>query len=619
MHLLALLALLVTGEVFGKPSCSTEKNFSKNKEETTCVNLGLSKLPLDEIPKDTAILVLSSNSLKSLSTSSLQGFKDLTELEATDTGMSSFIIDVSLRIEELNLANNSLTAIPEVSKLPGLTTVQLSNNRISTIPKETFTGLTRLTRLELQHNQIHSLDEEVFMDLQSLKHLDLSYNNLGQLPDRLLSNVKDLEILYLTGNRLTEIPDNFFEDLELNYVYLEKNSWNCNCALQYFKNWLEEDEDRVYETSKDGPTKNQRSVVCSDGTPLVDFDMDHCLIRAKGDVDINNVPVHPKITENPKQTERLTTEATAVLPTTTPTTRVTTVLPTTTPTTRVTTVLPTTTPTTLVTTVLPTTTPTTRVTTVLPTTKPTSRVTTVLPTAKPTSRVTTVLPTTTSTTRVTTVLPTPPPTTQMTTILPITTAPTQVTTTLPTTTTQLTTILPTTTQPTQMTTTWSTLVMTTTGELSTTLHVVATTNSRKASMASPTSEPRDATMLPARTSKLSRFGLDWLLKVILEHCCLLHVIIYALCILLLLVWLVITAMCLVWTCCCNRDLLEWLPRIRLIRYSIRVPNSDEDILLVNNGAIESHFRDQSFTGITKMLILESDPQQQNISYTSAIL
>ncbi|XP_073507108.1 platelet glycoprotein Ib alpha chain [Phyllobates terribilis] len=614
-----LFGLVVVSKVFSKPSCSSEKN-SKNMEETSCTNLGLSVLPVTDIPKNTAILLLSYNHFQSLSTSMFKGFKDLTELEVTDNGMTNFDIDIPIMIEDLNLANNSLRKLPKVSLLPALTTLQLSNNQISTIEDNAFTGLERLKMLKLQHNQIDSLSEEVFKSLPSLDHLDLSYNQLLYLPDRLLSSSENLVILYLSGNRLTEIPDNFFEDLDLGYVYLEKNRWNCNCALLYFKNWLEADEDRVYEISKEGPTKNQRSVVCSDGTPLIDYNMDHCMIRTKGDINVppltekNFVPkkvvetetiaitlwtTTPVVTTKKEITTPTTKETT--FPTTLSTTQETTTLPTKTPTTQETT-LPTMTPNTQETTTLPNTTPTTLETTIYPTMKPTTQETT-FPTTKPTTQETTMFTTTTT------------PTTQETTIFPTTTPTTETIILESTWLESLKTTEKSTTTPNPTTLMMTTFTVEITNEEPSTTTESTSEEMEKASMISPTIEP----MLPPRISRVAAFGVDWLANIIFEYCCLLHVIIYGLCILLLLAELIITMMCLLWIYCCNQELLQWLPGIRLIRYSMRVPMSDEDILLVGNGAIESHFRDQSLASVTKMLVLESDTRQQGIRYTSAIL
>ncbi|KAM3927281.1 platelet glycoprotein Ib alpha chain [Leptodactylus fuscus] len=597
LHHFLFFSLAVVNKVFSKPSCSSEMNHSKNKEETSCINLGLSSLPLKEIPANTAILILSSNNFKSLSTSSLKAFKDLTELDVADNGMTSFEIDLQLKLEELNLANNTLTALPKVSELPTLTTLQLSNNRITTIPANAFTGLKKLTRLELQHNYIQSLDEEVFEDLQAVIHLDLSYNQLTQLPDRLLSNVVNLEKLYLSWNKLTKIPNDFFDGLELTYVYLENNDWRCDCDMMYFKTWLEDNEGTVYEISKDGPTANLKSVVCKNKNkrPLIDYDMDHCLIKGKGDMDINLIPLNTvhSITNEWEPTTMPTTEATTMSPTTT--TEATTMSPTTS--TEATTMSPTTTST-EATTTLPTTTS-TEATTMSPTTTSTEATTT-LPTTS--TEATTMSPTTTST--------------EVTTMSPTTTS-TEATTTLPTTTTELTTIIESTSLKTSPRTTMrstTTPMMTTTKKPTTAALKVSAT-----SLTSHLTEIPLSTILPARSSRVAAFGVDWLAKFILEHCCLLHVIIYGLCIFLLLVGMIITTFCLLWIYCCNRDLIEWLPGIRLIRYSLRAPMSDEEILLVNNGAIESHFREQSLAGVTRMLVLESPTRKQEIRYTSAIL
>ncbi|CAN2390300.1 fibrinolysis [Pristimantis euphronides] len=572
-----LFSLIAVDKVFSQTSCFSEKNLSKNKEETSCINLGLSILPLTDIPKNTAILILSFNNFKSLSTSSFKGFKDLTELEVPDNGMTSFEIDLPLNLEELNLANNTLKKLPEVSQLSSLITLQLSNNRISTLPENSFKGLKKMTRLELQHNRIDTLNEEVFDDLVSLIYLDLSYNQLWLLPDHLLSNTPYLEILYLSGNRLTHIPDDFFRDLELSFAYLDKNPWICNCALQYFKTWLEE-KDQVHEFTKDGPTKNQKIVVCTNGTPLIDYNTDHCSKSGKGDRDINSGPIQTKMSV---QTEAMTT--------------------------------PLWTTTLLVTTVF------------LKTEKQTPPLRTTIRWPTSTIEATTVLPITTTkkktTIKATTIFSTTS-TTQRSTMLESTRTTESLKTSPRATIRSTTTSYPTTLK-----------MMTTTKEQSTTLHSVPTMDTVSTSMVStsdrveistmvPTDEYSEnpiTTMLQTRSSRAAAVGIDWLLKVILEHCCLLHVIIYGLCIVLVLLEIIITTIGLLWIYCCNQELLQWLPRIRLIRYSMRVPTSDEEILLVNNGAVESHFREQSLAGVTKMLVLESNTQEHDITYTSGIL
>ncbi|XP_044130713.1 platelet glycoprotein Ib alpha chain-like isoform X1 [Bufo gargarizans] len=603
-----LLNVIVVCKVFSAPSCSTEKNLIKDKEETSCINLGLSILPLNDIPKNTAILILSSNNFKSLSTSSFNGLKKLTQLDASDNGMTSFEIDLALNLEELNLANNTLKTLPMVSQLPGLTTLQLSNNHITTIPEKAFMGLKKLDSLELQHNYIDSLDEQVFEGLQSLKHLDLSYNQLLLLPDRLLAGLENLGKLYLSWNRLTHIPNDFFTDVGLEYVYLDNNPWNCNCALNYFKIWLKDNEDIVYKASKAGPTMNPKSVICSHGPPLIDYDMNHC--NVKGDVDINSVPIYTQSSVTIwTNTPLLTTKH---LLSDKPTTEL-----------RVTKWWPTSTPTEVGIDSLPV----TEATTTLRTTKPTTKETTTLRTTIPTTEAATTLRTTTPTTEATTTLRTTTPTTKETTTLRTTTPTTNPITFISTSTTRYFKSSPKTRVKSTSTPYPITLMMVTTKveittDIASTSKEPTSEESVKVSTVSTTEEPTEIpinTMLPARSLRPAAFGMDWLVMVILKHCCLLHVIIYGLCIFLLLVGIIITTMCLLWIYCCNQDFHQWPPGIRLIRYSIRVPMSDEDILLVNNGAIESHFRDQSLAGVTKMLVLESDPQQQEIRYTSAIL
>ncbi|OCT90717.1 hypothetical protein XELAEV_18019334mg [Xenopus laevis] len=286
---LLVLSLLVSRRACS-PSCTTEKNVVKGKQETQCTHMGLTSIPLTDIPSNTAILVLKFNDIKSITTSTFKGLP-LLELDLSNNAMTSIKVDSALRLEELNLANNSFDHIPNLSLLTNLKKLILSNNQIISIDDTAFHSLQNLQELYLQHNQIDYLSEQLFERTQQLHTLDLSYNKLVSVPRHLISSTEILDKFYLTGNRLTEIPDNFFEGLDnLAYVYLDDNPFQCNCALENFKSWLEDNSFNIY-TMKDGDTtQDEFSVVCTSPyqVPLLKFPMDHC--RNIGDLEFT---MHP--------------------------------------------------------------------------------------------------------------------------------------------------------------------------------------------------------------------------------------------------------------------------------------------------------------------------------------
>ncbi|XP_068130065.1 platelet glycoprotein Ib alpha chain-like [Hyperolius riggenbachi] len=271
-----LVGLLFASKVFSQSSCVTKKD--KNMQETSCVHLGLTDVPLKEIPPDTAVLVLSFNALKAVSTSSFKNMRKLVRLDLSDNSLTSFQVDFPVMLQELILANNSLKSVPDLSRLSSLTKLDLSNNHISSLQDTDFKGLKKLKSLELQKNRIDSVSEKAFRDLSSLNHLDLSHNQLWQLPNVLISELVQLGSFSLMGNRLTNIPDSFFDGLDsLEKVYLDKNPWICNCALHYFKEWLVDNAYNVYHLANGIPVNDELSVVCAGGTPLYNYHMDTCL------------------------------------------------------------------------------------------------------------------------------------------------------------------------------------------------------------------------------------------------------------------------------------------------------------------------------------------------------
>ena len=115
----------------------------------------------------------------------------------------------------IDLSNESITTLQEndFSGLFGLQTLNLDRNQLSALPANVFSDLTNLQRLELDRNQLSALPDNVFPGLTSLQVLRLERNQLSQLPDRVFADLSNLRTLNLKNNTLSTLPDSLFYGL----------------------------------------------------------------------------------------------------------------------------------------------------------------------------------------------------------------------------------------------------------------------------------------------------------------------------------------------------------------------------------------------------------------------
>ncbi len=92
------------------------------------------------------------------------------------------------------------------SPLTALTTLQLQNNDLSSLPNGVFSGLTDLKSLRLDYNNLGSLNANLFSNLSALIRLDLDNNSLSSLPDGIFSGLTELTTLKLAGNTVDPLP-----------------------------------------------------------------------------------------------------------------------------------------------------------------------------------------------------------------------------------------------------------------------------------------------------------------------------------------------------------------------------------------------------------------------------
>lgn len=116
--------------------------------------------------------------------------------------------------------------------------IDLSNNLIEQLDKQTFSSNDRLRILDLSGNPIRELVAYQFPVLRYFRTLYMENCKLVHIHETAFSNLDQLEALNLKFNALTKLPENVFNHMKnLKTLSLEDNPWVCDCALRKFKAW----------------------------------------------------------------------------------------------------------------------------------------------------------------------------------------------------------------------------------------------------------------------------------------------------------------------------------------------------------------------------------------------
>ena len=111
----------------------------------------------------------------------------------------------------LDLTQNKLTSIPNLSYFPNLRTFEFHTNLITSLPAGTFSKNAQLQRVALRANSLTSLDDRSLPD--SLEMLDLQRNSISSITRDTFSNLKKLRYLFLNQNTLENLDEYAFSNL----------------------------------------------------------------------------------------------------------------------------------------------------------------------------------------------------------------------------------------------------------------------------------------------------------------------------------------------------------------------------------------------------------------------
>nr|XP_057938892.1 nyctalopin isoform X2 [Doryrhamphus excisus] len=161
-------------------------------------------------------------------------------------------------LKYLNLQENRINVIHDQAfqDLVRLENFYLNDNLLSDLPRLAFKGLSHLKMLNLGGNLLTNVSKTWFSDLVELEILYLDRNQLMYIEEGTFENLTSLITLHLNSNNLTTLPFPVFQPIYfLGRLYLFKNPWECDCSLEWLKEWMEN-----YKLVRDIPCASPSSV-----------------------------------------------------------------------------------------------------------------------------------------------------------------------------------------------------------------------------------------------------------------------------------------------------------------------------------------------------------------------
>ena len=140
----------------------------------------------------------------------------LTTLNARNSHISNLTgLKFATNLTSLNLYNNRLVTLPTgvFEGLNKVTTLYLSSNPLETIKTGAFNGLSSLTELVLRNMRVKTIEGDAFNGLTNLRSLNLYNNHIYTLQTGVFAGLSKVTTLHLTSNPLTTIKTGAFNGL----------------------------------------------------------------------------------------------------------------------------------------------------------------------------------------------------------------------------------------------------------------------------------------------------------------------------------------------------------------------------------------------------------------------
>ncbi|KAL4713922.1 hypothetical protein ACJJTC_015576 [Scirpophaga incertulas] len=224
------LFLLITNQTFGFNGDSFELecpdecdcHYFRINWVTDCSESNLTEVPYEELSMSVYILDLNGNNITELKT--FPSDIKMRRLQIADNRLSKIDRESFKGLEyliDVDLSGNNISYIDPEAFLDsrGLLNVELQDNPISTV-EGPFLVSSTLQFLDISNCNLSIINYQFFDNITSLTNVDLSNNPLRTLDRGVFDILTSLETLKLNDCKLTNITDNVFSSLT-NLKYLE--------------------------------------------------------------------------------------------------------------------------------------------------------------------------------------------------------------------------------------------------------------------------------------------------------------------------------------------------------------------------------------------------------------
>lgn len=166
-----------------------------------------------------------------INTYGIEQVANLWHRDSTIQIFPSLIIDYFPNLLSASLGGSHMTlfnrAITNCNKLESINVV---NNRISSVPGGIFSNCQNLTTLSFLFNQIDNINSDAFQGLANLKVMELAWNRITSFNPNVFASLSKLEILTINNNEIVELSPEIFRLfpmlVDLNLGFNKIKSWN---------------------------------------------------------------------------------------------------------------------------------------------------------------------------------------------------------------------------------------------------------------------------------------------------------------------------------------------------------------------------------------------------------
>lgn len=192
-------------------------------------------------------------------------------VDITAAGGANTTTKPSVQLEHIDLANNRLHSIRNLTHFERLRYLDLTNNHLHDIGLNSFARMHQLEVLNLRNSGLAHIYFGMFSHKSRLRSLDLSHNELGRIDFRMFVAMTSLVQLHLDGNNLNQLDATEIRRIfpALIKIGISQNDWSCHNLASIIKH-LESNSIALESIETTHNTENIKGIPCKNNDDVVD-------------------------------------------------------------------------------------------------------------------------------------------------------------------------------------------------------------------------------------------------------------------------------------------------------------------------------------------------------------